>query len=345
MTQSANLSNLVMHVKSPKVPTDRLFAQLIQLKLLMVRTRYGLSMLFMGSSAANTSAKNILTVIDLHSRFVLAKAVKRITKEATVSFLTELFDSLAPPKALLSDNGLNFTSKAFNSLLDKRGVRHLLTHPFRSQANGVCERAQGSIVSGLRTALIDKPNARWSSLLREVVQNLNDVPHSSTGFAPRFLHFGMSNDSPGVSIEEARTQATERSRAQQNKNQRTNDSKAVPHKLSIGQLVRYQLPETHPARAGKLSPRFWAPCKIVEQLGQDTFLVDQLDPNSHALIRSFVAHSNRLTAYEARQTSSDTKDSTEHLDPIAQTALFSLEPSNILSRTYCTAFPAGKLSH
>lgn len=138
----------------------------------------------MGTSAANTAAKNIIVVIDLHSRFVWAKAVKRITKEATVSFLCQLFDDVG--KALLSDNGVNFTSTLFRNFLEGGGVRPLLTPPYRSQANGVCERANGTIVSALRREVAAHPNKRWSSHLRDVVRVINDTPHTSTGFTPRF---------------------------------------------------------------------------------------------------------------------------------------------------------------
>ena len=253
----------------------------------------------MGSSAGNTAAKNILTVIDLHSRFVWAKAVRNITKEATVSFLFELFDAVAPPSALLSDNGTNFVSKAVNSLLEKRSVRHLLTPPFRSQANGVCERVQGTIVSALRTTLVERPKTRWSSLLREIVQKMNDTPHSSTGFKPRFLHFGAPPSD--LTVEEARKIATQKSRDQQIKRQQLNDSRAVRQDFQVGDLVRYRLPENHPARAGKLSPRFWGPCKITEKLGEDTFKVDQFDQNTKQLVRSFTTHSSRLLGYSARE--------------------------------------------
>ena len=253
-------------------------------------------------TAANyTSAKNILTVIDLHSRFVWAKPVKRLTKPQLAS--SELFDAIAPPEAILSDNGLNFTSNAVTSLLDKRGVKHLMTPPFRSQANGVVERVQGSIVTGLRTALVDHPQLRWSSLLRDVIQNINNLPHSSTGFTPRFLQFGLSKEPVNISVDDARRQAFERSRALQIKNLTL--AKAVPHHLTLGQFVRYRIPENHPDRVSKLLVRFLAPCRFVGQLGQDTFTVEQLDPTNKQVIRSLTSHSSRLSPYESQDVTPD----------------------------------------
>ena len=45
-------------------------------------------------------------------------------------------------------------------------------------------------------------------LLKPVIDSINDLTHDSTGFSPRFLHFGRTEDGPGIPIEEARRQAT-----------------------------------------------------------------------------------------------------------------------------------------
>ena len=117
-----------------------------------------------GTAAAATSAKNILVVVDLHSRFVWAKAIKAQTKEALISFMCQLFEAVCSPKCLLSDNGTNLTSRAFEKFLDKCNVKHLFTPPFRSQANPT-ERVNGNINAALRAALLDHPLQKWSTLL------------------------------------------------------------------------------------------------------------------------------------------------------------------------------------
>ena len=47
--------------------------------------------------------------------------------------MAQLFESVGAPKSLLSDNGTNLTSGAFEKFLDKYKVKPLFT-PFRSQA-------------------------------------------------------------------------------------------------------------------------------------------------------------------------------------------------------------------
>ena len=104
--------------------------------------------------------------------------------------------------------------------------------------------------------MLDHHTQTWSSLLKPVIDAIYDVPHDSTGFTPRFLHFGQSDDGPEISIKQARQQATERSRSRQQKWKEKNDSQAKPQQFLIGNRVRNWLPESHPGRAKKFAPRW-----------------------------------------------------------------------------------------
>ena len=210
--------------------------------------------------------------------------------------MAQLFESVGAPKSLLSDNGTNLTSRAFEKFLDKWKVKDLFTPPFRSQANPT-ERVNGNINVALRAALLDHPSQKWSSLLKPIINSINDLPHNSTGFTPRFLHFGTTEDGPGIPIEGARHQPVERSRAKQRQWKKKNDSEAKQQHFQIGDRVRYWLPETHPDRAKKFAPRWWGPCVIMERLGEDTFLVEKKDVSSGQLVHRFHCHSSRPLPY------------------------------------------------
>ena len=238
----------------------------------------------------------------------MGKSTEGPNKEGLISFLSQLFESIGAPNKLLSDNGTNLTSKAFEKFLDKWKVRHLFTPPFRSQANGVVERVNRKINSALRTALLDNPTTKWSTLLKPVIEAMNEIPHKSTGFSPKFLHFGQSHDSHGIPVEEARALATSRSRVQQDQSKAQNDQKATLQEFTIGQVVRYHLPDGHPDRINKFAPRWWAPCVIIERLGSDSFLVEQQDVESGEMIRRFQCHSSRLMPYTSRHQKQPTED-------------------------------------
>ena len=268
---------------------------------------WAIDAIVMGSAAEQTSSKFILTVVDLHSRHVWAVAVKRQTSEAAISFLCNLFDAVGSPESLLSDNGTLFTSKRFQNFLTQRNVKHLLTPPHRSQANGVCEKVNGKIISGLRLALTDSPKLKWSSLLRKVVNAINTQIHDVTKHTPRFLHFGLDSQIPSISVEEARTAATERSQSDQRKRKEESDRKGNTQQFKNGDLVRYHLPDNHPEKGNKLNPHWWAPCEVIEQLGKETFRLKHLSLTDNSVIRTFTSHASRLAPY-FRRLSQETTD-------------------------------------
>ena len=253
----------------------------------------------MGCAANSTASKHILTTADLNSRHVWAVAVKTQTAEATISALSNLIDAIGKPEAILTANGTNFTSTRFKNFLTKHQIKHLLSPPHRSQANGFCERTNRAIIAGLRTAQADHPKLRWSSLLRQVVTSINHQIHHVTRFSPRFLQFGLDGP-PEINLEQARTLATERSRQDQLKRKQLSEQTSKASGFKVGDLVRYRLPENHPERASKLAIQWWAPLKIVEQIGSETFRVTQTDPKDGSIIRTFNAHSGRLAPYHPR---------------------------------------------
>ena len=128
------------------------------------------------------------------------------------------------------------------------------------------------------------------------------------------MHFGRTEDGPGIAIEQARKQATERSRARQQQWKHKNDSQAKPQQYRFGDQIRYWLPETHPDRVKKFAPRWWGPCVIIEKLGEDTFLIEQHDVSTGQMIRRFHSHSSRLLPYHSPSHHSSETVETELLD-------------------------------
>lgn len=84
---------------------------------------------FMGPYPMTTRGnRQILVVVDLFSKFVLIKPLKRATAEATLHFLREnVFLKYGVPEILISDNGTQLKSKLFAEFLAKYGVRHWTT--------------------------------------------------------------------------------------------------------------------------------------------------------------------------------------------------------------------------
>jgi hypothetical protein len=71
-------------------------------------------------------------------------------------------------------------------------------HP---ESNGLVERANGIIITGIMKSIFNQPKGKWPDELIKVVWNHNTAVSRSTGFTPFKLLFGDE----AITLEEART--------------------------------------------------------------------------------------------------------------------------------------------
>lgn len=170
----------------------------------------------------------------------------------------------------------------------------------------VCvKKTNGTISAKLRLKMKDFPKLKWSSLLQNVINDYNATPHSATGFAPRFLLFGL-HDKPDfipaselITLEKARKIAVERSNSEKDHRKEKYDSRHKPHQLRIGDQVVKKLPENHPSIV-KTSPRNTGPYEIVKIVGSDTFEITCLKSG-----KTIQAHSSQLKKFHPRMKNQD----------------------------------------
>lgn len=252
----------------------------------------------MGRAAAETAEKNILLVVDHHSRHAWAKPTKNDTGQTAVNYLSTLVNALEPPDQLITDRGKNYTSKQFESYCTMKKMKHVKTSGYHPQANGLCERTNGTVITGLRMKKLDHPRKKWTHLLQEVLHAYNTTPHSATGFSPRFLHFGIRSESdPDIPLEQARQIAINKSDLTKDKRKQSHDENHKPSNFIPGALVLRKTADNNPS-LNKLSPRYSGPYKVIRVLGPETYelkLEDQEDANM------FPCHSSQLKEFHPRQ--------------------------------------------
>ncbi|XP_036340595.1 uncharacterized protein K02A2.6-like [Rhagoletis pomonella] len=90
----------------------------------------------------------ILIVLDHLTKYPLLKAVRNFNTTPICDYSKDLFSLFGTPEIVLTDNGKQFKSQQFNSLLTERGVKHVLTALYSPQANA-SERVNRSIIAGL----------------------------------------------------------------------------------------------------------------------------------------------------------------------------------------------------
>ena len=139
--------------------------------------------------------KVILVIIDNFSKFVELFAVKDLEATTAARCLLQLCCRYGPVSIIRSDNGGQFVSDVFKSLVELMGTKQLLTVGYRPSANGVVERVNAEVIRHL-SAIVHSRKLRdkWSMGLPLVQRILNSTVHSSTGFSPAELIFGGAID-------------------------------------------------------------------------------------------------------------------------------------------------------
>ena len=93
------------------------------------------------------------------------------------------------PCTLISDNGLQFDSKAFRRCYCELGITNRYSTPAYPQGNGQVEAVNKVIVSGLKKRL-DDAKGRWVEELPHVLWTYRTTPQRSTGETPFAMTYG-----------------------------------------------------------------------------------------------------------------------------------------------------------
>jgi hypothetical protein len=94
------------------------------------------------------------------------------------------------PKAITVDNGTQFDSEAFREFWDQIGTKIHFASVRHPESNGLVERANGIIMTGIMKLIFNQPRGKWPEELIKVVWSHNTTVSRSIGFTPFKLLFG-----------------------------------------------------------------------------------------------------------------------------------------------------------
>lgn len=152
---------------------------------------------FVGPFPRSISGNTMLLVVtDLFSKFVVIQPMREAKTGPLVTFLENMiFLLLGVPEIIISDNGVQFTSKEFARLLERYHVTHWRNANYHP-ANNPTERVNRVIVAAIRTYL--KGNHReWDKDIHKVAMAIRTAVHESTNFTPYFVNHGRNYVSSG----------------------------------------------------------------------------------------------------------------------------------------------------
>lgn len=131
----------------------------------------------------------LLVLIDIYTKFILVRPLRKATSVSVISFLEEYFYTFSVPRVTISDNGSQFISKIYQKFLDELGVTLWYTASYHAQANPV-ERANKVIKTGLR-AYVNENHKEWDRYIHQVACAMRSAIHDSTKYSPYYLNFGQ----------------------------------------------------------------------------------------------------------------------------------------------------------
>ena len=235
-----------------------------------------LDTVIMQSEAHNTSYKNIQVLIDHHSRFVWTLASKKNDAQSAINIMNKVLEF--NPKVLITDNGPNFTSKAFESYLSKHKIKHIKTTAYHPSSNGMVERVNQTLKDRMKFLSHQHPKFIWTSLLKDATGIYNATLHDVTGFTPRFLLTG-DEEVPDVALvwplEKAREQAAINTAKAQRRRKELYDRNHVFVEFEPGDKVRRRIPKNHPDFQNKLAPKHLGPLTVIRKTGPVNYLIGE----------------------------------------------------------------------
>lgn len=244
--------------------------------------------------SVGSTKKHLLVVTDAFTKFVrLYPATATNTREVTVA-LADFFRHFSRPRRCISDRGTCFTSNDFTSFMEQNNIQHIKVASNTPRANGQVERVNR--VLGPMLGKLTEPlnHANWTTKLPEVEYALNNSIHSSTGFAPSVLLFGI--EQRGKIIDELTEYLDEKLETEPSDmtqlRKKAYENLCKAQEINLEQFGRCHKPapqfeegnfvviknvDTSVGHNKKLIPKFRGPYVIHKKLPNDRYVIRDID--------------------------------------------------------------------
>jgi ribonuclease HI len=151
---------------------------------------------------AQGNLKYVVVAVEYFSKWIEAKPLATITSATIQKFFWQnIVCRFGVSKAITMDNGTQFDVETFKDFCDRIGTKNHFASVRHLESNGLVERANGIIMTGIMKLIFNQPRGKWPDELIKVVWSHNTPMSRSTGFTPFKLLFGDEAITP----EEAKT--------------------------------------------------------------------------------------------------------------------------------------------
>jgi hypothetical protein len=140
---------------------------------------------------AQGNLKYVVVAVEYFSKWIEAKPLTTITSVTVQKFFWQnIVCRFGVPKAITVDNGTQFDAETFKDFCNQIGTKIHVASVRHPESNGLVERANGIIMTGIMKLIFNQPRGKCPDELIKVVWSHNTTISRSTGFTPFKLLFG-----------------------------------------------------------------------------------------------------------------------------------------------------------
>ena len=125
----------------------------------------------------------LYVAIDKFTKWLEVEAVRKVMAQSAIKFFKGLVCRFGVPNRVITDNGTQFTSRAFMQYVHALGSKISFASVAHPRSNGQAERANAEALRGLKTRTFDKLlkcGRRWIDELPVVLWSLRITPNRAT---------------------------------------------------------------------------------------------------------------------------------------------------------------------
>nr|XP_023922149.1 uncharacterized protein LOC112033597 [Quercus suber] len=138
---------------------------------------------------ATGNRRFVIVAVDYFTKWAEAEALVNIRDTDVKRFVWKnIVTRFGVPESLISDNGLQFDSRAFRTFCEDLGIKNKYSTPAYPQSNGLAEATNKVILNGLKRRL-DGAKGGWAEELPNVLWAYRTTPRRSTGESPFSLTY------------------------------------------------------------------------------------------------------------------------------------------------------------
>ena len=122
--------------------------------------------------------------IDKFTKWPEVEPVRKVPAQLVIKFLKGLLCRFGVPARVITNNGTQFTSRAFMQYVHALGIKISFASIAHPRSNEQAKRAKSEVLRGLKTRTFDKLQKcgkRWIDKLLVVLWSLRTTPNHATG--------------------------------------------------------------------------------------------------------------------------------------------------------------------